>query len=397
MECRNDVSSRSEYSTSTNLLTGAKMMSSIYLTGVLRVILVSIISLGGFVVLFLMHYSSAPSLFCPPLPAFPPQYSERPQGQHNSSLAKTLPDKPIMLLWFWPEHYRFDLSDCATLFNIDSCLLTDDRSIYNKADGVLIFHKSIKQDLSNLPRSPRPPFQKWIWFHVESPTNTNRLSGLENLFNLTLSYRQDADIPIRWRLTARKGQGEDFVLPKKDKLVCWIVSNTNPATGSGQRYNYYRELVKHVKVEVFGKAFGRFLNYEDYYDTISSCKFYLSFENSVHRDYITEKLNGPLAAGTVPVVLGPPRQNYEDFVPGDSFIHVNDFPDVKALAEFLLKLDKDDEAYLHYFQWREHFSAQRHLIQQYQEFTHAICYACDHVGTHKEYRVVHNLYKWYFG
>ncbi|CDQ86195.1 unnamed protein product [Oncorhynchus mykiss] len=372
-------------------------MSSIYLTGVLRVILVSIISLGGFVVLFLMHYSSAPSLFCPPLPAFPPQYSERPQGQHNSSLAKTLPDKPIMLLWFWPEHYRFDLSDCATLFNIDSCLLTDDRSIYNKADGVLIFHKSIKQDLSNLPRSPRPPFQKWIWFHVESPTNTNRLSGLENLFNLTLSYRQDADIPIRWRLTARKGQGEDFVLPKKDKLVCWIVSNTNPATGSGQRYNYYRELVKHVKVEVFGKAFGRFLNYEDYYDTISSCKFYLSFENSVHRDYITEKLNGPLAAGTVPVVLGPPRQNYEDFVPGDSFIHVNDFPDVKALAEFLLKLDKDDESYLHYFHWREHFSAQRHLIQQYQEFTHSICYACDHVGTHKEYRVVHNLYKWYFG
>uniref|UniRef100_A0A4W5M6B8 Fucosyltransferase n=1 Tax=Hucho hucho TaxID=62062 RepID=A0A4W5M6B8_9TELE len=297
-----------------SLFIGAKMMSSIYLTGVLCVIL-------------------------------------RPQGQHNSSLAKTLPDKPIMLLWFWPEHFRFDLSDRATLFNIDSCLLTDGRSMYNKADGVLIFHKSIKRDLSNLPRSPRPPFQKWIWFHKSL-------------------------------LTARKGHGEDFVLPKKDKLVCWIVKNNNPVTGSGQRYNYYRELVKHIKVEVFGKAFGRFLNYEDYYDTISSCKFYLSFENSVHRDYITETLNRPLAAGTVPVVLSPPRQNYEDFVSGDSIIHVNDFPYAKALAEFLLKLDEDDEAYLHYFQWREHFSAQCHLIQQYQEFTQTICYACDHVGTH---------------
>ncbi|XP_024234258.1 4-galactosyl-N-acetylglucosaminide 3-alpha-L-fucosyltransferase 9 [Oncorhynchus tshawytscha] len=372
------------------------MLPSTFLTGPLRIILVGILGIGGFLTLFVMYYQSAPSQICPPQPALPHHYSNPPE---NSSLSKKQPepDKPIMLLWFWPENRRFDFSDCTTFFNIDGCQLTDDRSLYNKADGVLIFHKSIKHDLSNLPPSPRPPFQKWIWYHVESPTNTIRIPGLENLFNLTLSYREDADIPVRWRLTARKGQGGDFVLPKKDKLVCWIVSNNNPATGTAVRDNYYRELVKHIKVDVYGKAFARFLRYEDYYSTLSSCKFYLSFENSVHRDYITEKLNGPLAAGTVPVVLGPPRQNYEDFVPGDSFIHVNDFPNAKALAEFLLKLDKDDEAYLRYFQWRRNLFAQQHLIQLSQEFIQSICYACDHVGKHKEYRVVHNIYKWYFG
>ncbi|XP_029589103.1 alpha-(1,3)-fucosyltransferase 9 [Salmo trutta] len=363
-------------------------------SGFERVILFSILGLGGFLMLFLMYDKSAPSQICPPKPALPGPYSKRPE---NRSLFKQPePEKPLLLLWFWPENRRFDFSDCATFFNIDGCHLTDDRSLYNKADGVLIFHKSIKHDLSNLPPSPRPPFQKWIWYHVESPTNTIRIPGLDNLFNLTLSYREDADVPVRWRLTARKSQGEDFMLPKKDKLVCWIVSNKDPATGTGVRDNYYRELAKHIKVELFGKAYARFLKYEDYYSTLSSCKFYLSFENSVHKDYITEKLNGPLAAGTVPVVLGPPRQNYEDFVPGDSFIHINDFPDAKALAEFLLKLDKDDEAYLRYFQWRRNFSAQEHLIQPSQEFIQSICYGCDHVGNHKEYRVVHNLYKWYF-
>ncbi|XP_010880595.2 4-galactosyl-N-acetylglucosaminide 3-alpha-L-fucosyltransferase 9-like [Esox lucius] len=358
------------------------------LSGWLRVILFSVVCLGGFLILFLMYYKSVPSRLCPPHPAVSVSYSRK---HENSSLSKKQPEKPMMLLWFWPENRKFDFSDCATLFNIDGCHLTDDQSLYEEADSVLIFHKSIKNDLTNLP-SIRPPFQEWIWYHMESPTNTVKIPGIENLFNLTLSYREDADIPVRWRLTARKGMGEDFVLPKKDKLVCWIVDDNNAETETGVRSKYYSELVKYIKVEDLGN-----LRSEDYFSVLSSCKFFLSFENSIHKDYITEKLNGPLVAGTVPVVLGPPRQNYEVFVPGDSFIHVNDFPNAKAVAEFLLKLDKDDSAYLRYFQWRKNFSAQRHLVQLNQEFIQAICYACDHVGKHRDYRVVHDIYKWHFG
>lgn len=342
----------------------------------------------GLATLFLMYLKASPSVSCYPIPV-------HSHDNNTNSSADEQSEKPVLLLWFWPENYLFDFKDCKTFFNIDGCHLTDDRALYSESDAVLIFHKAIKHDASNLPILPRPAFQKWIWFHVESPTNTPRVPGIENLFNETLSYRQDADIPVRWRLT-RKAKDNDFVLPKKERTVCWVVSNNNPHTGTEVRYNYYRELVKHIKVDVFGKVFGNFLKYEEYFSTIASCKFYLSFENSVHKDYITEKLNGPLASGTVPVVLGPSRQNYENFIPGDSFIHVNDFPDAKALADFLLQLDMDDEAYKRYFNWRQDFFAKPHLILQNQEFIQAICYACDHVARHKEYRVVHNVYEWYF-
>ncbi|KAL6487989.1 hypothetical protein MHYP_G00046150 [Metynnis hypsauchen] len=306
------------------------------------------------------------------------------------------PEKPILLLWVWPENYRWDFSDCKTFYNIDGCHLTDDRSLYNQADAVLVYHRDIKSDLSNLPPSPRPPFQRWIWLHAESPTNTKKIPGLENLFNLTLGYRRDADISVRNLLTISKTPNKEFELPKKDKLACWFVSNIDPNTGAGTRMKYYEELSKHIKVNIYGKMNGSRLKDEDYYPTMASCKFYLSFENSLHKDYITEKFNGPLSVGTVPVVLGASRENCEQFAPGDSFIHVNDFPDASALAQYLLQLDKDDKAYRRYFDWRKHISATPHLVIVNQEFIPYICHACEYIGRHKEYKQAHDIYKWYF-
>lgn len=357
-------------------LTDRFTMASI--SGILNATMTVILIMAGFVVLFFMYYKASPTPRCYPHPANPGQLK-----------------KPLLLLWFWPNHKQFDFQDCKTLFNIDSCHLTDDRALYSKARDILIFHKAIEDDLSNLPSSPRTRLQRWIWFNMDSPSNTRKIEGIEGLFNLTLSYRKDADIHVRWKLgTGNEANGE-FVLPTKERSVCWIVESIELLNKSDVGLNYYRELEKHIKVDIFDSSSEEMMNSENYFQTVSSCKFFLSFEDSIHKDYITEKFNGPLAVGTVPIVLGPPRMNYEDFAPGNSFIHVNDFPDAATLAEFIQKLDEDNEAYMRYFDWRQFYTPRRHLTEQHQ-FAYAICQACRHVALHREYRVVKNLNKWFF-
>ncbi|XP_041665418.1 4-galactosyl-N-acetylglucosaminide 3-alpha-L-fucosyltransferase 9-like [Cheilinus undulatus] len=304
-------------------------------------------------------------------------------------------DKPLLLLWSWPENKKFDLQDCDTLFGIDGCRLTDNRSLFSSAHGVLFFHRGISDDLSNVPTLPRPKFQRWIWFNPDPPSSTRTIEGIRGLFNLTMSYRKDADIQARWQVSFKTNTDAEFILPKKEHLLCWIVDAEVLHTKSRENYRYYRDLLKHINVDIFFST--EFAKSEDYFLTISSCKFYLSLENSVEPDHITETLNGPLAAGTVPIVLGPPRNNYEDFIPGSSFIHVNDFSGPDKLAKYLVELDKDYSAYIRYFEWRKYYIARPHFIEDNYEFTHSICQACYHLSINKVYRVVPDLYKWFFG
>lgn len=309
---------------------------------------------------------------------------------------ETNTEKPLILLWFWPYGQRFAFNSCRVYYNIDSCELTDDRSLYDKAQAVIFFHLHIEENATNLPKEPRPYFQRWIWFNLDSPENTVKMPGLETIFNMTLNYRKDSDIVARYPLTIRDEiLTEKIVLPDKNKTVCWIVSHSTPLFGTEIIEKFYHELSQHINVDVFGTAYtGVRLEADQYYQTIASCKFYLLFENSINIDYITEKVNAPLSTGTVPVVFGPPRANYEMFFPSDSFIHIHDFPDAKALAEHLLYLDKDEEAYMRYFEWRKYFIPQQMTLGK--EFITPVCYACQHMANDNYYHEMEDLNQWFF-
>uniref|UniRef100_H3DEF3 Fucosyltransferase n=1 Tax=Tetraodon nigroviridis TaxID=99883 RepID=H3DEF3_TETNG len=352
--------------------------------GVLRNVAAVVLILASLAVLFLMYLKSAPSPKCHPAPV---RWSESERSGNASGGVR--PKKPVLLIWFWPENLKFDLQDCKRHFRIDSCQLSDDKSLAAEANGILIYHKAISEDLSNLPTS-RTRVQRWIWFHPDSPSNTRQIPGIEALFNLTLTYRKDADIQVRWK----EEPGRDVAPPPKKRTVCWIVDTKEMVNNSTQSYETYVALLKYIQVDLFDISSDEAKG-EGYLSTIKSCKFYLSFESFVHRDYITEKFTAPLALGTVPVALGPPRKNYENFVPGSSFIHVNDFSDAAALAEHLQSLDRDEQAYLRYFDWRKFYTIGAPFAEEKHRFLHPICQACQHLGLSNVFRYVPDLYKWF--
>ncbi|XP_072458037.1 3-galactosyl-N-acetylglucosaminide 4-alpha-L-fucosyltransferase FUT3-like [Notamacropus eugenii] len=300
-----------------------------------------------------------------------------------------------ILLWTWPFNQRVSLQGlrCSGPWTKEAnCRITLNRIWYKRAHVVIIHHRDVSSRPSmQLPSEPRPAGQRWVWFSLESPSHLNNLAAMDGLFNLTMTYRSDSDIftPYGW-LKPREGpKNSSLARPPypKTKLVAWVVSNWKE---DSKRVTYFRMLQLYLSVDIYGKN-HKPLSTKDQLSVLSEYKFYLAFENSLHQDYITEKLwNNALAAWAVPIVYGPPRHNYERFLPSDAFIHVSDFTSPEELAIYLMILNKDEKRYLAYFQWREHLEVVTRS-GWYQEF----CKACRILQQPPTYRTLPMLSRWF--
>ena len=116
-------------------------------------------------------------------------------------------------------------------------------------------------------------------------------------------------------------------------------------------------------------------------------KFYLSFENSLCDQYVTEKLFLRMKWKMVPIVMG--RAPYHEIVPPNSYINIKDFKDPKSLAKYLLKLDKNPEEYLSYFWWREHFQIRSDVMHK------MACQICYKLNTQYPQKIYHDLEEWW--
>ncbi|XP_006135665.3 3-galactosyl-N-acetylglucosaminide 4-alpha-L-fucosyltransferase FUT3-like [Pelodiscus sinensis] len=292
-----------------------------------------------------------------------------------------------ILLWTWPFGQHAALRKCSKLLGIQDCHITANRSWYLKADAVIVHHRDVCSRPKTLPQGPRPPSQRWIWFNLESPTHSPNLGFMDNLFNLTMSYRRDSVIFTPYGWLEVLSQPQNFSIPAKSKLVAWVVSNWNPAS---HRVQYYEELKKYIHVDIYGSNHMP-LPRDKQLSTLSQYKFYLAFENSLHEDYITEKLwYNALGSGAVPVVCGPPREHYERFLPPDAFIHISDFPSAQGLAQYLQELDKDSVRYQRYFQWRTWLKPSERTYLAIH-----LCKACQALQMTQTYQTGPALSKWF--
>ncbi|XP_073494091.1 4-galactosyl-N-acetylglucosaminide 3-alpha-L-fucosyltransferase FUT5-like [Phyllobates terribilis] len=294
----------------------------------------------------------------------------------------------IILIWKHPWFFTFPLDKCHE-YGIVGCKLSANSSLYSAADVVLIRHVDIMYNKKLLPQQPRPHFQSWIWFNMEPRLIAKNLHFLDNLFNMTMTFRLDSNFFHPYGKIKAIKDPQNVTIPPKSKLVSWVVSKWYPGA---PRIAYYEELKKHISIDVYGQNHKKLSRSKDeLYATIFQYKFYLAFENSVQKDYITEKLwLNAFESWAVPVVLGTSRKNYEQFVPGDAFIHVDDFASPNDLATYLLELDKDDEKYRNYFHWRL-----KYRVQLYEGPQYTFCHLCSFIRDNQVYQTIPSIKKWF--
>ncbi|XP_054600220.2 alpha-(1,3)-fucosyltransferase 7-like [Nothobranchius furzeri] len=298
-----------------------------------------------------------------------------------------------ILIWHWPFGQSFSLKGdvCWDLYQIPHCKLVDQRSFYPAADVVAFHNRELIDGSQKLPTDlPRPQGQRWAWMSLESPDNNGDLRRFANLFNMTISYRRDADITVPYGELLPVETEEHLVEDRrvnKSSLVCWVVSNYR---SHYKRSQVYKELSATVPIKVYGRWSNTPLSSEDLLPTISRCYFYLAFENSVSKDYITEKLwYNAYLAGAVPVVLGPSINHYKAVAPEHSFIHVDEFASIKDLGTYLQQLAFDKKRYNEYFNWKKHWK-----VKMNKGWREMVCKICTRYDTLLQHKVYYDLESW---
>ncbi|XP_051268091.1 alpha-(1,3)-fucosyltransferase 7 [Dicentrarchus labrax] len=298
-----------------------------------------------------------------------------------------------ILLWYWPFNRPFSLRGdvCWDLYRIPGCRLVDQRSLFPSADVVVFHNRELVIGHQKLPFDlPRPQGQRWAWMSLEAPLYNGNLRNYGHIFNMTITYRRDADITVPYgellpKVTEEHLQ-EDSPL-NKTSLVCWVVSNYR---SQHKRSQVYKQLNATVPVKVYGRWTKRPLPSKALLPTISRCYFYLAFENSVGKDYITEKLwRNAYLSGAVPVVLGPPLSDYKAVAPPNSLIHVDEFASVKDLGKYLQQLAMDKKRYNEYFTWKHQWK-----VKLYTDWRERLCKICSQYNSLPQQKVYSDLEAW---
>lgn len=175
---------------------------------------------------------------------------------------------------------------------IKSCEFTRDETLLEKANAVVFGHSP---KVLMTPRNRQR--QTWIYHNIESPENGNEIVMQ---MNWTATYRADSVLATPYGKFVPFSNQSDLpskaprnYASSKTKVAAIFISNCYAKNG---RLQYLRELKKYVKVDVYG-ACGDLRcdrnNTKVCFDMLNNdYKFYLAFENSNCRDYITEKLFG---------------------------------------------------------------------------------------------------------
>uniref|UniRef100_A0A182LY40 Fucosyltransferase n=1 Tax=Anopheles culicifacies TaxID=139723 RepID=A0A182LY40_9DIPT len=251
----------------------------------------------------------------------------------------------------------------------------------------IVFHVASRWD-GPLP-IVRSPHQVYVAALMESPAHTKHTLRLDgSYFNWTMTYRLDSDVLFNYMNVVDLESGEVIspalrpawrngyyeysnatladMVTRKRKMAAQFVSHCGALSGRDQLVKKMQSVG--LDVDVYGKC-GTLScprgNPECNQMLDTEYWFYLSFENSLCVDYVTEKLYNALEHYIVPIVFG--GADYNRFMPPGSYINVQNYTTVDELVEYLYMLVHNPNEYVKYFWWKQHYAL---------EYTNSYCDLC---------------------
>ncbi|KAF2366121.1 Glycosyl transferase family 10 [Trinorchestia longiramus] len=242
-----------------------------------------------------------------------------------------------------------------------NCVISFDRRFVK--DAAVVVFSAEHFNIHDIPIE-RSQDQVYIWHNLQAPGvyNLNRKRSLKSLteengaasnkfFNWTATYSSTSDIIVSPKVLPRKSDSSllsaVFTLsPAKKKLAAWYPPECE--TDSGREAVQLR--LQDLPVDVFGSCGTHVCPEDQCWEYLSLCYiFYLSFEDNLCVDYISDQVWGPLKAGLVPVVYG--GANYSTALPPNSYIDARQFT-AANLTSFLKRLSSNLSELETYHRWR---------------------------------------------
>ena len=266
-------------------------------------------------------------------------------------------EQPIILFWTLFISTKWPIDEGRRHCGEHSCYFTSNKKLFPKSSAVIFskFAWGFLTDVLTAVNLKRPQWQRWILVSGESPVNRPIYHFLRNypIFNWSISYRTDSDVKGVYGYTF-PGKFQDGFDPYKNYLkgktieVSALISHC-----VYNRLKAVRSLMKYIDVNLMGACNGKWLSVSESRLQIQSSKFYLSFENSLCVDYITEKTyRNAYTNEAVPVILSGANLSNPLIVPPGSYIDASKFKTAKELADYLKYVGESEERYNKFFEWR---------------------------------------------
>ncbi|EGT42451.1 CBN-FUT-5 protein [Caenorhabditis brenneri] len=244
------------------------------------------------------------------------------------------------------------------------CSITNNVSLLATSDAVFFHSRDFSEETLSEYAKNRQHHTPYVLMTQESPHHSY-LKKYSNYFNWTMTYRKDSDVHfpygalVKLKEPARINYTE--IWRSKTKEALWLNANS-------MSHNQRTQLVKKLKekgmdIDLMGPAHRnvprdcpRSKLYEDCNIKLHSpYKFYIAFENSNCKGYVTEKFWAKAGLfKMVPIVMS--RKIYREIgIPDSMYISIDDFPNLDQFVTHVKNLSNNETEYLKFHKWREDF------------------------------------------